>query len=270
MSHTTSRPLHSPTFFLGGHDLEMQAITELLHSVGVEFHDAHLHWGAQASAYADAIDAALAQGHTPVLVELQDDVGALARGAVLVDHHGERASQHQPSSLRQVFDLLAQPASAWTRTQTLIAANDCGGLDGLLAAGATPDEARHIKHADYAAQGMPRAELAQAQQAARQAQHLLDGRLCLTQSTNNRSLAVADALHPLLGGPGCPNVLVQCPDELAFMGEGTLVQCLAQALPGGWWGGQLPQRGFWGHPDPSLEPQARHLLMQAIQNRPPA
>jgi len=63
-------------FLLGGHDLEMLTIRELLHAHAPEcFVDKGLSWGARASAYRGEIEAVLKAGLTPVLVELVDDIG---------------------------------------------------------------------------------------------------------------------------------------------------------------------------------------------------
>ena len=52
-----------------------------------------------------------------------------------------------------------------------------------------------------------------------------------------------------LGGPGFENLLVISPTEVNFFGRGSLVGRLGEEFPGGWSGGALPERGFWGHGD---------------------
>ena len=59
-SAASSRDL---VFFLGGYDLEMLTIRELLAAEGAPFWDKELAWGAQASAYAAEIEQTLAIGH---------------------------------------------------------------------------------------------------------------------------------------------------------------------------------------------------------------
>ena len=54
-------------------------------------------------------------------------------------------------------------------------------------------------------------------------------------------------MHPDLGGQGFVNLLILCPNESNFFGTGKLIQALDKAFPGGWSGGALPERGFWGH-----------------------
>lgn len=63
-------------FFLGGRDLEMVTIRALLQAhAPTMFHDKGLAWGARASAYQGEIESALAEGKTPVLIELENDLG---------------------------------------------------------------------------------------------------------------------------------------------------------------------------------------------------
>ena len=64
-------------FFLGGRDLEMVEIRRLLDRHAPDrVEDLGLSWGARASVYLLGIEAALARGETPVLVELIDDLPA--------------------------------------------------------------------------------------------------------------------------------------------------------------------------------------------------
>src|SRR5947209_1249501 len=118
-------------FFLGGRDLEMSTIRELLssHAQG-RFHDRGLAWGARTSAYRDEIARALEAGQTPVLVELEDDVGLDPARVVVVDHHGTKAGHDRPTSLEQVFALLGRPRDEWSRWFALVAANDRAHIRG--------------------------------------------------------------------------------------------------------------------------------------------
>lgn len=85
-----------PVFFLGGADLEMATIRALLdETVPGNVHDKGLRWGAKASAYREEIMSALAQGLTPVLVELEDNLGPHRRGPRLA------LPQNRPRAPRQ-------------------------------------------------------------------------------------------------------------------------------------------------------------------------
>ena len=234
-------------FFLGGRDLEMLEIRRLLeaHAQG-RFHDAGLRWGAKASAYAAAIEASLAAGDAPVLVELEDDLGIDPARKVVVDHHGPAAGAAAPTSLEQVHALLGLPPESLTRRQRLVAANDRGYIPALLEAGATRAEIAAIRAEDRAAQGVTASEEVEAEEAVRRAETRCGGRLTVVTSESGRVAPVADRLDAALGGPGCRNLLVVSPAEVSFSGEGRVVLALAEAHPEGWWGGSLPERGYWG------------------------
>lgn len=119
------QPPDSLIFFLGGHDLEMLTIRELLLEVAPDrFYDNGLAWGAKASAYRPEIAKSLEQGLTPALVELVNDLGLQSTQFIEIDHHGEHAGANQPTSLHQVFNLLGLPSERWTRWLELVATND--------------------------------------------------------------------------------------------------------------------------------------------------
>jgi len=233
--------------FLGGRDLEMQSIAALARDVGVNVHDDGLSWGAQASHYAQRIAEAQAAGHTPVLVELPWDLSYPSEGVLLIDHHGERAGIGEPSSLRQIFDLLHLPAEQWTRELSLIEANDIGWIPAMLRLGATTEEVCTIRAADRASQGVTDNEELQAEQAVAQLRLVADGQLAIVHCPHDRSAPITDRLHSATGGQSVDNVLIQGPSETQFFGRGDLLRGLHAEYPGGWYGGALPERGYWGH-----------------------
>jgi hypothetical protein len=232
-------------FFLGGHDLEMVTIRDLLIATpGVRFHDKRLGWGARASDYRSEIDEALANGMIPVLIELEVDV-ALPE-ALVIDHHGLRAGSEAPTSLHQVFELLGLPPSAWTRWHTLVAANDRGYIKGLEAEGAIREEIVEVRRADRQAQGITEAEEAAAEACLASLEERLGGALSLIHLSHDRTATITDRLEAALGGPGFRNLLIISPESLNFYGSGEVIRALVEAFPGGWYGGALPERGFWG------------------------
>jgi hypothetical protein len=238
-------------FFLGGHDLEMLAIRDLLETnVPFRFHDKGLSWGAKTSDYSEEIGACLSNGDIPVLIELQDDVGLDLERVVIIDHHGERAGVYQPTSLHQVFDLLQLPREAWSRWFELVAANDRGYIPAVREAGATQEEIVKVRAADRAAQGITVEEEVQGAKAVAQAEVRANGRLTLVRLPHSRTAAVTDRLEPALGGPGYQNLLVISPRQLNFFGEGRVIFALNWSFPEGWYGGAPPERGFWGHSEP--------------------
>ena len=257
-------------FFLGGRDLEMVTIRQLLDDVGAEAVDHGLGWGAKAAEYRAEIEEALQQGRTPVLVELGDLkwlekvarlewVVDLVRGAIgpevpgdatrrvwVVDHHDDRAGADQPTSLEQVFRILDLPPERWTRWHALVAANDRGHVRALQALGATRDEIVRVRRADRAAQGITDEQEAAGEEAVRHRRVLGGGFLTVVDLPHNKTAAVCDRMEPALGGPGYRNLLVRCPGEVDFYGEGRWVEWLDATRPGGWKGGNLPEWGYWG------------------------
>lgn len=233
-------------FLLGGYDLEMITIRELLqtHAPGC-FRDKRLTWGAKASDYRDEIREALEHGLIPVLIELDNDLG-LGAEVISVDHHGPRSGVGTPSSLHQVFSLLGLASELWTRRMELVAANDRGYIKGMLDVGASRDELLEIRRADRNAQGITEVEEQQAAAAVLVAEQYCDGALTVVSLPHNRTSVVADRLSHELGGPGYRNLFVVSPGEVNFMGEGRAVMQLNDAFPGGWYGGNLPESGYWG------------------------
>lgn len=231
----------------------MTAVRALLAThVPGPLYDKSLAWGARASAYREELAAARAAGLTPVLIELSNDLGLTEAEAICIDHHGPDAGKKN-SALRQIFDLLRLPRELWTREWELISANDVGHIRGLVAAGATSEEIQQIRARDRAAQGITPEEEALGALAARQAVTMFGGRLTVTRVGHDRGATVLDSLAPELGGSGFQNLLILCREECFFQGEGSIILELNRRFPGGWCGGELPERGYWGYPGKILE-----------------
>ncbi|EJW09349.1 hypothetical protein A33M_1559 [Rhodovulum sp. PH10] len=236
-------------YFLGGHDLEMEEIRTLLVEAGLagRLVDKALAWGARASAYESEIRAALVRGETPVLIELADDLPAdIDRGVLVdIDHHGTRAGADQPTALEQIFARLGLPATAWTRRRALVAANDVGHAPALRGLGASAEEIRAIRDADRRAQGVTAAVEAESRRALATAERA--GDLLIVRTTASTSSAIVDFVLPEYGGPGAEDLLVVMPDTVSFFGRGAVIERL-KSIPGCWYGGALPERGYWGAP----------------------
>lgn len=241
-------------FFLGGRDLEMRTIRGLLQDQGCSFHDLELCWGARASDYRPQIEAARHQGQTAVLVELEDDMRLSGKERVIVvDHHRETSGSERPTSLEQVFHLLGLPEARWTRRLELVAANDRGYIPEMEAVGASLPEIREIRDADRRAQGITSREEQQARQAIRQAESLEEGLLTVIELAHDHTAPACDFLHPAYGGPGFRNLAIFSPGEVNVFGQGKVIRSLIDAFPHGWYGGALPESGFWGDRRESLD-----------------
>ena len=237
----------SLAFFLGGYDLEMQTIADVLaeHVAADQIHDQRLSWGAKASDYNVELDAALHDGIRPVLIELAID-RPLSDSCILIDHHNERSGADQPTSLEQLFRLLSLPKSLWTRWHALVAANDRGYLLEMASIGASREEMIAIRKADRQSQGINADEERLAVEAVSRRTIHANGNLTLIEIPHTRTSAVTDRMEPLLGGPGYANLIVGTPSAVSFFGVGSLIELLRVRFPGGWWGGALPVQGYWG------------------------
>lgn len=204
--------------------------------------DKSLPWGAKASDYAEEISQAVATGLVPVLIELAPDI-AQPPGTRLIDHHGDRS--HEPCALRQVFDLLGLPEDQWTRHFALVAANDTGNIKAMQRLGATEAEITAIRRADRQAQGITPEEEAEGLAALKAGEAHLDGSLLIVDLPHGRSATVAD---PMAIAGDLRDLLILCPNSTQFFGTGARISVLDRAFPGGWRGGELPLRGFWGVP----------------------
>ena len=238
-----------PDFCLGGRDLEMLAIRELLkRHPEFRVHDRGLSWGAKASAYLEDIRQALSSDRTPVLVELEIDLpDDIPRDRLhIVDHHGPLAGIDRPTSIEQIFKLLGLPHEAWTRDLALIAANDRGHTTGMMRIGATLAEMLDIRRRDRAAQGITESEEEQGREAAANSEQHFGGKLTVVQLPHGRTATVTDRLDELLGGPGYQNLLILGLQQTTFFGSGRYIDALRTAFSDGWFGGELPRRGYWG------------------------
>jgi hypothetical protein len=237
-------------FFLGGHDLEMITIKGLLDEKGVTYYDEGLSWGAKASDYKEEINKTITSGLIPVLVELTNDLGIGQESYILIDHHGEKAGVNANSTLRQAFDLLKIPLKQWTRYFELVDANDKGHIQAMINIGASKEEIMEIRQADRHAQGITDEQERQGHSAIAQMETLPNGNLTIIRCPHSKTAVVTDLLHPALGGSGYENLLIISPDEVNFYGKGDMITALDKAFPNGWYGGSLPEYGFWGHGEP--------------------
>jgi hypothetical protein len=230
------------SFFLGGHDLEMITIKDMLalHRPQYKVFDKGLSWGAMQSDYRQEIAACSANGDIIVCVELGLDL-ELPVTAIMVDHHGARSQE--PSSLSQVFDILELPQAAWTRQYDLVSANDTGHIVAMRAMGATHDEIMDIRARDRAAQGITQAEEQEGLVALQSAQPILDDQILVVRLPHGRTATVAD---PLAVANDPRDLLVLSPQATNFFGSKSRIRNLDIVFPGGWSGGGGDQRGFWG------------------------
>ena len=228
-------------YFIGGHDLEMREIARVLAAHHQRVVDHRLSWAqAHAATYNREVRAAIAAGLRPVLVELRDIPDDLRPNIDVIDHHGP-SSGAMPSSLDQV---LARLCLTPTRNQQLISANDRGYIDGMLAIGASSEDVARIRRADREAQGITSDEECAADAAVRHREHPSPS-LTIVRLPHGRTATVTDRLSVGAGGPGYRSLLIESPSEISFFGPGAIILTLSDQF-GGYCGGMLPERGFWG------------------------
>lgn len=137
-------------FLLGGNDLEMTTIKNLLVNAGEQFETHDLRWdNAKLSSYEKTLEE---YGNSPDYqiygIELNEDIPH-PDNYVRIDHHNDFANK--PSSLEQVATLLGL---AMDRHMQLVAANDARYIPGMIKLGASREEIDDIRRADRAAQGV--------------------------------------------------------------------------------------------------------------------
>lgn len=146
-------------FFIGGKDLEMETIKQLLSAHNQPYIDKNLGWGAKTSAYEAEISQAAADGKTPVVIELEQDC-KLPENAINIDHHNQNAGR--PASVLQICDLLGIEK---TRDLQLIGANDAAYIPGMMEMGAAPEEIARVRRRDRMCQGITEEQEKEAERA---------------------------------------------------------------------------------------------------------
>jgi len=142
-------------FLLGGYDLEMVTIKELLDKNGITYFDNNLPWGAKLSDYKEDIEKEK-ENTTFYAIELDIDYTLPTKHKLeIIDHHNELVDN--PTSLEQVIELLEiedKLSSKTKRYYKLVSANDRDYISGLICAGATDSEIKYIRAKDREAQGV--------------------------------------------------------------------------------------------------------------------
>ncbi len=203
-------------FFLGGKDLEMEAIKAILTEQHIPFTDGKLLWGASTSNYENKIEEISEAGKIPVLIELTQD-SKIPDNAIIIDHHNENASK--PASILQVCQLLN---IAPTRKMQLIAANDSGYIPAMLQMGASQKEIDEIRLLDRKCQGITDEQEKEAERAL--ANKKIQNGVTIVRMSHNKCAPVTDRLFD----PQKPqNILILSEDgEVNYFGDGKLCEML--------------------------------------------
>lgn len=179
-------------FLLGGHDLEMCTIKELLQKTEVVCCDASLQWNnAYVSAYRKELEQYGTENSQWIIygVELQEDI-SVPHNYKAIDHHN--LNMEQPSALEQVAGLLGVPMDY--RMQ-LIAANDKRYIPGMKALQASDAEVAAIRKADRACQGVTDEDERLAEKAIKENSQVSQG-LTMVRALSPRFSPICDRLFP--------------------------------------------------------------------------
>lgn len=192
---------------LGGHDLEMLTIKELLQGrKDCLVVDKYLNWNnALLSAYKEVLsrhEDAEFYG-----IELKEDIHTPKRYH-LIDHHNERS--RQKSSLEQVSEIFSIQLN---RHQLLVTANDKGHIPGMKSIGASEEEIQFIRRLDREAQGATEADEQLAEQSIKESMEH-KGNLTIVYAKTNKFSCITDRLYPY------EKLLVYNDSEWTYYGTG--------------------------------------------------
>jgi hypothetical protein len=197
----------SYVFLLGGYDLEMVEIKQLLINLGIRFHDKRLHWNnAKLSAYKRNLNN---EEHF-VGIELQSDI-ELPANYTLIDHHNERSDS--PSSIEQVATMLNLQL---IRDQQLVAANDKGYIPAMEQMHATKEEIADIRKRDREAQGITEQDEKLAIKSINHHKQQ-EGGTIIIKSLTSKFAAITDFLYP-----NYKSLLIHTDTELTYYGLNAL------------------------------------------------
>jgi hypothetical protein len=246
-------------FFLGGYDLEMVTIKNILEENKKKYFDKELSWGAKASEYKEELEK-IPPNKIPVLLELDIDI-ELHSEYKLIDHHNERSGADKKTSIEQVAELLKIEL---TREQKLIAANDRAYIDGLLEMNATEEEINKITEEDAKAQGVTEEDKKYAKTSVDHFLTKLDEDTVLIQSLTDKTSAVTCLVYRYYR-----HIFIITPEnKFIYSGSGKIIEKLKEKYSelkkdspkiNYWYGGNLPDKGYFGANEPLKKKEIEEL-----------
>lgn len=244
-------------YFLGGNDAEMAEIRKMLRAAGVgEVPDKNLAWGARLSEYREELKN-LADDVIPVFVELKLDC-AYPDNAVIIDHHEGLAGRDRPTSIEQVAERLRVDLDPW---QKRVSANDRGYIGEMRRLGASEEEIRRIRAYDKKEQGVTEKDENLAKQSVETHLEEPSKGFAVVKSLTNKTSAVMDLLYGKF-----KHILIYTPDgQTHYSGPGEAVLWLKNnpdAKVCCWYGGGLPDEGYFGASMPLDEEKVRKEIEQ--------
>lgn len=197
-------------FLLGGNDLEMTTIKNLLVNAGEQFETHDLRWdNAKLSSYEKTLEE---YGNSPDYqiygIELNEDIPH-PDNYVRIDHHNDFANK--PSSLEQVATLLGLEMD---RHMQLVAANDSRYIPGMIKLGASREEIDDIRRADRAAQGVSEGDDERLAEESLKSCKGDASNLYVVKSLTSKFSTICDRMYPYR------RLLIYNDDVAEFYGEG--------------------------------------------------
>lgn len=197
-------------FLLGGSDLEMTTIKNLLVNAGEQFETHDLRWdNAKLSSYEKTLEE---YGNSPDYqiygIELNEDIPN-PDNYVRIDHHNDFANK--PSSLEQVATLLGLEMD---RHMQLVAANDSRYIPGMIKLGASREEIDDVRRADRAAQGVSEDDDERLAEESLKSCRGDASNLYVVKSLTSKFSTICDRMYPYR------RLLIYNDDVAEFYGEG--------------------------------------------------
>ena len=192
-----------PLFLLGGRDLEMLEIKNILIKNNKHYLDKKLSWGAKLSHYIHLLD----KKREYYGIELIEDVEPPEKYKA-IDHHNDL--QNRPSSIEQVADILG---ISLNRYQMLVALNDKGYIPAMQEYGATEVEIELIRQKDREAQGVTKQDELLADISIQEA-HTINGVFTIKAHTDKFS-AIVDKCYGKHS-----KILIYNDKKLTYYGDG--------------------------------------------------
>lgn len=200
-------PYNNKVFLLGGYDLEMVTIKQMLEGkCECVVLDQQLKWdNACLGAYQDELPSYTDSDIYGI--ELQEDI-PLPAHYHRIDHHND--CHAKPSALEQVAEIIGVGLN---HHQQLVAANDRGYIPAMQKMGASTEEIADIRKKDRKAQGITESEEQLAEKSI--SDNLLRcGELIVVKSLTSRFAPICDRLFPY------QRLLIYTDSEWMFYGAG--------------------------------------------------
>lgn len=200
-------------FLLGGYDLEMVVIRDILLKGNHYVMDNRLSWNNSVwEEYSSVLGYKENNDKIFVGIELREtDNYKKPDTAILIDHHGEFSSR--PSALEQIIQLIDyKPVNAEEqRFIDLVTANDSGHIKAMKEINATEEDIQKIRLADRAAQGVTNEEEKNAEMDIQKAKK--ENGVTVVYTNINHFSAVTDRLET-------EKLLVHSDTKLCYYGTG--------------------------------------------------